>query len=327
MMFSRFREWGHRLWVGRSASLPAWKSGLVPTRRAVKLLAPLRVLALLCCLPLGGVAASPPRSQRPLPRRQAPEQPVVFGHSVQGRPLRAFVLGHGANVTMIFGGFHGNERSGPGVVERLRAYLQQHPDQWWDCKVILVPYANPDGWKAGTRVNAHQVDLNRNFPGSWSPVVKEARRNPGPSAASEPETRAIMELVAQCSPAKIVSLHQPLHLLNWTGLRGQELAAVMGRDDHYRLSAGVGYTTHGAFGDYCGRYGISVVTLEMPNVGVTRAWQQNREALMAAIGFRESQQSHMASPPRVASRGATGNVAPQPVSRLRIGRRKQERSL
>jgi len=287
VMFSRLREGGHRPRQGRRDSPLTWKNGLVSIGRTAKSLAPQLVLALLCCLPLGGAAASPPSSQRPYPERQVPEQPVVFGHSVQNRPLRAFVLGQGANVTMIFGGFHGNERSGPGVVERLRAYLQQHPDQWLGCKVILIPYANPDGWKARTRVNAHQVDLNRNFPGSWSPVVKEARRNPGPSAASEPETRAIMELVAQYSPAKIVSLHQPLHLLTWTGLRGQELAVVMGKDNHYRLSVGVGYATPGAFGDYCGRHGIGVVTLEMPNVRVTKAWQQNREALMAAITLKE----------------------------------------
>lgn len=281
-------------------------SRVAPAGRALKSLVPLRLLALLCCPPFGGVAASPFSPPQPLPQRHAPEKPVVFGHSVQDRPLRAFVLGQGANVTMIFGGFHGNERSGPGVVERLHAYLQQHPTQWLGCEVILVPCANPDGWQARTRVNAHQVDLNRNFPGSWSPVVKEARRDPGPSAASEPETRAIMGLVAQYSPAKIVSLHQPLHLLNWTGLRGQELAAVMGGDNHYRLSANVGYATPGAFGDYCSRHGIGVVTLEMPNVRVTRAWQQNREALMAAIGFREPQQSRAVSPSRAISPGATG---------------------
>ena len=96
-------------------------------RSAVKSLAARRVVALLCCLSLGAAAIGPDGSLRPSPVRQVPEQPIVFGHSVQNRPLRAFVLGWGPGAIMIFGGFHGNERSGPGVVERLRAYLQQHP--------------------------------------------------------------------------------------------------------------------------------------------------------------------------------------------------------
>lgn len=238
---------------------------------------------LLCLFWHGSIAASRSTPPRRTPGLQVPERSVVFGHSVQGRPLRAFVLGQGANETMIFGGFHGNERGGPGVVERMCVYLREHPDQWPGCKVILVPYANPDAWEARTRVNAHHVDINRNFPDSWTPVAQEARRNPGPSPASEPETRAIMGLVDRYAPTKIVSIHQPLHLLNWTGPKGLALAAAMGINNHYPLSATVGYATPGSFGDFCGGRGIGVVTLEMPSVSAAEAWRQNRAALMAAI--------------------------------------------
>lgn len=244
-------------------------------------------LVLLCCFSQGGIVASHVGLQQRSPKRQVPERAIVFGHSVQGRPLRAFVLGGGTNVTMIFADFHGNERSGPDIVERLHAYLQQQSDQWPNCTAILVPFANPDGWKAGTRVNAHHVDINRNFPGSWMPVAHKARHNPGPSAASEPETRAIMALVDHYSPTKILSIHQPLHLLNWTGSRGRRLAAIMGRDNHYPLSSSVGYATPGSFGDYCGKRGVAIVTLEMPRVSAAKGWQQNRGALMAAITLKE----------------------------------------
>lgn len=242
-------------------------------------------LALLCCSARAGVGPGGLPGRPPGP--QVPAGPAVFGHSVQNRPLRAFVLGRGRNVTMILGGFHGNERSGPGVVERLRADLQRHPDQWPGCKVVLVPYANPDGWEAGTRVNARRVDINRNFPGTWAPGVHGTRHDPGPSAASEPETRAIMALVGRYSPAKVVSIHQPLHLLTWTGLRGRALAVVMGRYNHYPLADSVGYATPGAFGDYCGRRGIAIVTLEMPPGSVSKGWRQNRGALLAAVTFKE----------------------------------------
>ena len=212
-----------------------------------------------------------------------PEQHHVFGQSVQGRSLVEYILGNGANKTIIFGDFHGNERSVPGVVNKLHQYLTEHPEQWPNCTIVLVPYANPDGWAAGTRVNANHVDINRNFIGTWKPVGRAARYNPGPHADSEPETRAIENLVKHFDPTKIVSIHQPLHMLNWTGMKGEKLAAVMHNANGYPISNDVGYATPGSFGDYCGGAGIAIVTMELPNEGVSEAWASNRKALLAAI--------------------------------------------
>ena len=259
------------------------------------LLMPLMPLA--CCLSAASDAVPPrehfqhPVSDRTqmhlIPTRPEQEQSLIYGRSVQDRPLQAFVLGSGTNVTLVFGGFHGNERSGPGVVRKLHLYLQQHPEKWRDCQIILVPDAlvpdaNPDGWRTGMRDNAHHVDINRNFPGTWKPATRAARYNPGPAAASEPETQAIIRLVTLYSPTKVISIHQPLHLLNWTGLQSRTLAAVMAQRDHYPVSSDVGYPTPVSFGNYCGRRGIAIVTLEMTRGSISkgggrtarRYWQQ-----------------------------------------------------
>lgn len=216
-----------------------------------------------------------------------PERTETYGYSVQGRPLVSYVLGGGANKTIIFGGFHGNERSVPGVLNTLHRYLRQHPQQWPHCTVILVPDANPDGWAAGTRVNAKHIDINRNFPTrSWKPVGRTGRDNPGPYAGSEPETQAIIRLIKKYGPTKIISIHQPLHLLNWTGTPGKELAEVMQRANGYRTTDSIGYPTPGAFGDYCGEQSIALVTMELPNQNAAEAWTQNRAAFLAAIKVR-----------------------------------------
>ena len=85
---------------------------------------------------------------------------------------------------VVVGCIHGNECAGIRVVRALEeARLPPGIDLW------LVPDANPDGRAALTRVNAHGVDLNRNFPWHWRPSL--AAGNPhysGPSPVSEAES-------------------------------------------------------------------------------------------------------------------------------------------
>jgi len=93
----------------------------------------------------------------------------------------------------------------------------------------------------------------------------------------------VIGLIKKYGPTKIISIHQPLHLLNWTGIRGKELARVMQQADGYRISDSVGYPTPGSFGDYCGERSIAFVTMELPNQSATSAWAKNRGAFLAAI--------------------------------------------
>jgi predicted deacylase len=114
------------------------------------------------------------------------ESSEVFGHSVQGRPLVAHVLGDGDNVTMIFAAVHGNETATPYLVQQLRAHLKRHPGLLRDRRVILVPVMNPDGLQARARVNARGVDINRNYPGTWRLPKRGERFKSGAGPASEP---------------------------------------------------------------------------------------------------------------------------------------------
>jgi murein peptide amidase A len=216
---------------------------------------------------------------------QLPRSNLIYGYSVQGRPLAATILGNGPNVTFILGGIHGNETSSPPVVELLTTYLENHPELLVGCKVVLVAHVNPDGDVAHTRGNANDVDLNRNFPFHWMPPRRGISLSPGSSALSEPEARGLVQLLHMYHPRKIVSIHQPLDCLLPSGPGGDALASAMHACNGYIIKkGGVGYPTPGSFGSYCNHVlGIAGTTLEMPWENEQNAWRQNREALIVAI--------------------------------------------
>jgi protein MpaA len=132
----------------------------------------------------------------------------LVGHSVEGRRIVAYELGDSAAArkVLVVGCLHGNECAGIAVVNRLRRLGPVEGVDLW-----LVPDANPDGHRAGTRGNAHNVDLNRNFPNRWRRLGGVFYS--GLRAASEPETRALMRLIRRLRPAVTIWFHQHLNMV------------------------------------------------------------------------------------------------------------------
>jgi protein MpaA len=153
---------------------------------------------------------------------------MVIGHSVEHRPIVATRVGDPAAQVrvLVVGDIHGNERAGERIVARLR---RSHPQ---GVRLWLIRTANPDGVAAGMRQNAHGVDLNRNFPFRWRPGPR-GTYYPGPQAASEPETRALMRLVRRVRPHLAVYYHQHLHMV--VRARGADAAVQQGYARRVRL--------------------------------------------------------------------------------------------
>jgi len=231
------------------------------------------------------VPAPTPETAAPAPKTLT-ETIEVFGRSVQKRPLRAYILGDGENVTLIFAAVHGNETATPYLVTQLRAHLKRHPEILKNRRAILVPVLNPDGLQKRRRVNANGVDINRNYPGTWRKAKRGDSFKSGPSAASEPEAQAMIRLVKKYPPDKIVSIHQPLHCLAYSGERSRALARAIAKENGYKIKSNIGYPTPGGFGGYCDKIiKTPVVTLELPWQKPEAAWKKNATALLAAIAL------------------------------------------
>lgn len=129
----------------------------------------------------------------------------VIGTSVEGRPIERWdaVPDHVPTSTLrhvvVICGIHGDERAADVLAERFGEV-----DVPADLHLTIIPRLNPDGWDAGTRNNANDIDLNRNFP--WRFFDPEG----GDEANSEPETQAITRMVTDERPDLTIWVHQPL---------------------------------------------------------------------------------------------------------------------
>ena len=175
------------------------------------------------------------------------------------------------------------------MTTNLIAVLENHPENYAGKRVAILRVANPDGYAAKRRVNAHGVDLNRNFPAS---NFKNSRCY-GKESASEPETQAILAALDQMQPSLIISIHSidgGRECNNYDG-PGEAMATVMSEYNKYPVEPTIGYPTPGSMGTYCGiDRKIPMITLELPRAASgEESWNRNRDALLAAI--REARDS------------------------------------
>ncbi len=194
--------------------------------------------------------------------------------SVRGRPIlvRDLPAADARLRVLVLGGIHGDELSSASVALHWLRLAQDSPmDLPQPVHWRFVPALNPDGLIARPprRVNAHGVDLNRNFPTPrwdreapryWEKRTRrDPRRWPGPAALSEPETRYLKSEMDRFKPHLIVSIHAPFGVLDFDG--PSVPPARLGR--LYLDQVGI---YPGSLGNYGGVHkGVPVVTVELPN--------------------------------------------------------------
>lgn len=209
------------------------------------------------------------------------------GHSKEGTRIFAFSM------------IHGDEHD----AGRLMSYWMQrlfaiNPRNTWR----IIPLVNPDGRDKSSRLNANKVDLNRNFPTkNWDKeahyyfnkrVYKNPRRYPGPSAASEPETKCLIKHIKEFKPDLIVSIHTPIGVLDFDGPKEIKLPKI-----RMLPQRRLGHIP-GSLGRYMWRdHKVPVLTIELKGVGAIPSLRDIEE-LQDLIGTVSIQTSKYNIPKR-----------------------------
>ena len=160
------------------------------------------------------------------------------------------------NKVLVIGCMHGDEPQGEYLINE---YLKNNADT----KLLLIPWLNPDGVKAQTRVNSNGVDLNRNFPTKNWELTEKNNFYGGNEPASEIETRFLINVIDEFKPELILTLHAPYKVVNYDG-NALDIANKISEIIKYPVEASIGYPTPGSFGTWAGiERNIPTITLEL----------------------------------------------------------------
>jgi murein peptide amidase A len=158
----------------------------------------------------------------------------VVGHSAGGRPIELLEVGDLSlpGRMLVFGCIHGDECG----ASALRPLRNGCPDPY--LHAYLVPNLDPDGSAAETRLNAHGVDLNRNFAAEWRPRgARGSLEYAGPRPFSEPETRLAARLIRRIQPQLTIWFHQDWGEHAYVRAWGQSVPAAR----RFAKLAGIGF--------------------------------------------------------------------------------------
>ncbi len=192
------------------------------------------------------------------------KQTSIIGYSVQDRPIYAYSFGDGSDTILYVGGMHGNEYSSVVLMDEWIKELDANPRRIpADKKLIIIPRSCPDCVVARSRLNAREVDLNRNFPtDDWQsevsiPGPQELPEGGGTEALSEPSAKALADLVRRERPKLTLTYHAVANIvisndagssISW----GREYARLSryGFSTTNQIEDVFNYTATGAFEDW-----------------------------------------------------------------------------
>ena len=154
-----------------------------------------------------------------------PDDVVIntIGRTIQGRELISVQVGNPQPCVAVVGTIHAGEAGPELALGAAEILLANNRDQLRRTGLYIIPSVNVDererevrGEPSYLRTNTAGTDLNRNFPADWATVElgygldstdQTSFTYRGPSAASAPETLAVMNALESVSPNAGFAFH------------------------------------------------------------------------------------------------------------------------
>ena len=114
----------------------------------------------------------------------------IIGKSVKDLPIYELSFGNGKTKIMMWSQMHGNESTTTKAIFDFLHYANQNEFYIDNFKFLIIPILNPDGALAYTRLNANDVDLNRDA-----------------QDKSQPETQVLFNAYNEFQPHYCFNLH------------------------------------------------------------------------------------------------------------------------
>jgi len=208
-------------------------------------------------------------------RGKISHSPTEYGKSVKGSPLEIYLPKNNSKINiLIIAGIHGDEPESTVLLsEALRSITTD------ELKNAVILCANPDGLSNGTRANNNGVDLNRNFPSTnWGPELvfyrnskdedRDVELSPGSKPATEPETKALIDIIEKLNPKYLISIHAPLACIE--DPKKTELSKWISENTNLLLIQDIGYKTPGSMGSWAADKDIPIITFELPSESIEK---------------------------------------------------------
>ena len=103
----------------------------------------------------------------------------LIGHSVEKRPIYGMRIGAGSTKILMWSQMHGNESTTTKALFDLVNSILRETDLKWikdNLSLYVIPMLNPDGSERYTRINANEIDLNRDAQDLSQPESKILRQ-------------------------------------------------------------------------------------------------------------------------------------------------------
>lgn len=142
----------------------------------------------------------------------AKHQGLVIGASEQDQSIYKIELGSGPKKVLLWSQMHGNESTGTKAMFDI-LNLCASPEfstVLKACTLVFIPMLNPDGANAYTRVNAHNIDLNRDA------VARKAK-----------ESKLLRSILDAFNPDFCFNLHDQRTIFGVSGTRNPAVLSFL----------------------------------------------------------------------------------------------------